>query len=61
MVNVLFPAHAVGMIVLPLMLFHQIQLMVCATLARRYLLQHDVRAELQGCSREPSLSGRAAR
>jgi len=36
MVNVLFPAHAVGLIVLPLMLFHQIQLMVCATLARRY-------------------------
>jgi len=60
MVNVLFPAHAVGMIVLPLMLFHQIQLMVCATLARRYLSQHDVRAELQGCSREPSLSTRAA-
>ncbi len=36
MVNVLFPAHAVGLIVLPLILFHQIQLMVCATLARRY-------------------------
>jgi sodium/bile acid cotransporter 7 len=36
MVNVLFPAHAAGMIVLPLILFHQIQLMVCATLARRY-------------------------
>jgi sodium/bile acid cotransporter 7 len=26
----------VGLIVLPLMLFHQIQLIVCATLARRY-------------------------
>jgi sodium/bile acid cotransporter 7 len=36
MVNVLFPAQAVGLIVLPLILFHQIQLMVCATLARRY-------------------------
>jgi sodium/bile acid cotransporter 7 len=26
----------VGLIVLPLMLFHQIQLMACAALARRY-------------------------
>jgi sodium/bile acid cotransporter 7 len=26
----------VGLIVLPLMLFHQIQLMVCAWLAKRY-------------------------
>ena len=39
MANVLFPAHAVGAIVLPLMLFHQIQLMVCAVLAQRYLRQ----------------------
>lgn len=36
MANVLFAGHAVGMIVLPLMLFHQIQLITCATLARRY-------------------------
>ena len=36
MANVLFDAHAVGAIVLPLMLFHQIQLMVCAVLAPRY-------------------------
>ena len=36
MAKVLFPAHAVGAIVLPLMLFHQIQLMVCAVLAQRY-------------------------
>ncbi len=35
-VNVLFPAHTVGVMLLPLILFHQIQLMVCATLARRY-------------------------
>ncbi|WP_310221952.1 bile acid:sodium symporter family protein [Sphingobium xenophagum] len=34
--GVLFPAAAVGPILLPLMLFHQIQLMVCAVLARRY-------------------------
>lgn len=36
MANVLFPAAAVGAMVLPLMIFHQIQLMVCATLAQRY-------------------------
>lgn len=36
MAKVLFAGHAVGAIVLPLMLFHQIQLMVCALLARRY-------------------------
>jgi sodium/bile acid cotransporter 7 len=34
--NVLFPAQAVGLMVLPLMLFHQVQLMACATIARRY-------------------------
>ncbi|GGP23083.1 bile acid:sodium symporter family protein [Silvimonas iriomotensis] len=34
--NVLFAGHAVGAIVLPLMLFHQIQLMTCAVLAQRY-------------------------
>ena len=36
MAKVLFPVHAVGAIVLPLMLFHQMQLMVCAVLAQRY-------------------------
>jgi len=36
MAKVLFPAHLVGATVLPLMLFHQMQLMVCAVLATRY-------------------------
>lgn len=36
MATVLFAGHNVGLIVLPLMLFHQIQLMACAALARRY-------------------------
>jgi solute carrier family 10 (sodium/bile acid cotransporter), member 7 len=36
MATVLFSAQTVGLIVLPLMLFHQIQLMTCAWLARRY-------------------------
>ncbi|WP_395825712.1 bile acid:sodium symporter [Collimonas sp.] len=36
MANVLFASHAVGMRVLPLMLLHQIRLMVCAMLAKCY-------------------------
>jgi sodium/bile acid cotransporter 7 len=36
MASVLFAGGSVGLIVLPLMLFHQLQLMVCAALARRY-------------------------
>lgn len=36
MAGVLFPAAAVGPIIVPLMLFHQMQLMVCAVMARRY-------------------------
>jgi sodium/bile acid cotransporter 7 len=36
MAKVLFAPQAVGAIVLPLMLFHQMQLMVCAVLAQRY-------------------------
>lgn len=36
MANILFPASAIGMIVLPLMIFHQVQLMVCSFIAGRY-------------------------
>jgi solute carrier family 10 (sodium/bile acid cotransporter), member 7 len=36
MANILFPAHMVGLVILPIMVFHQLQLMVCAMLARRY-------------------------
>lgn len=35
MAGVLFPAGSVGLIILPLMLFHQIQLIACAVIARR--------------------------
>jgi len=41
MANILFPAAMVGPIVLPLMLFHQIQLMACAYLARRFALRAE--------------------
>ena len=36
MATVLLAGQPVGLLVLPLMLFHQIQLMACAALARRY-------------------------
>lgn len=36
MAQVLFAGGALGALILPLMLFHQIQLMVCAVLAERY-------------------------
>jgi sodium/bile acid cotransporter 7 len=41
MAKVLFASHAVGAIVLPLMLFHQMQLMVCAVLAQRYARRQE--------------------
>ena len=41
MAKVLFPAQSVGAVVLPLMLFHQMQLMVCAVLAQRYARRVD--------------------
>lgn len=36
MAQVLFAGSSIGVLILPLMLFHQIQLMVCAALAQRY-------------------------
>jgi sodium/bile acid cotransporter 7 len=36
MAGVLFPPALVGPLIVPLMLFHQMQLMVCAVMARRY-------------------------
>ena len=42
MANILFPVATVGMMVLPLMIFHQLQLMICAVLARRYQKETQV-------------------
>lgn len=44
MANIIFSPSTVGLIVLPLMLFHQMQLMVCAALARRYGQRPEVTA-----------------
>lgn len=41
MASVLFSASAAGAIVLPLMVFHQLQLMVCAVIAQRYAARLD--------------------
>uniref|UniRef100_B0T6P2 Bile acid:sodium symporter n=1 Tax=Caulobacter sp. (strain K31) TaxID=366602 RepID=B0T6P2_CAUSK len=48
MANILFAGHAVGLVVLPLMIFHQAQLFVCATLARRYAARPRVEDALAG-------------
>lgn len=45
MAGVLFPAAQVGVVLLPVMLFHQIQLIACAMLARHY---GDQAAEQEG-------------
>ncbi len=41
MANILFPAITVGIIVLPLMIFHQVQLMVCSYITQRYKASYD--------------------
>lgn len=39
MANIIFAGQSVGAIVLPIMIFHQIQLMVCAVLAQQFARQ----------------------
>jgi sodium/bile acid cotransporter 7 len=48
MASVLFAGQSVGLVVLPLMLFHQLQLMVCAALARRYASEGAIAMERSG-------------
>lgn len=45
--TVLFAGH-VGLVVIPVMVFHQIQLMVCASLARRYAARRTAPDPLPG-------------
>jgi sodium/bile acid cotransporter 7 len=45
MAKVLFAGQPMGAIVLPLMLFHQLQLMVCAVIARRYAARPEASAD----------------
>jgi sodium/bile acid cotransporter 7 len=46
MAQVLFAGSTIGVLILPLMLFHQIQLMVCAVLAQRYAKRQESIAQL---------------
>ena len=46
MAQVLFAGSTIGLLILPLMLFHQIQLMVCAVLAQRYAKRSESIPEL---------------
>ncbi len=58
MASVLFGAQA-GLAVLPLMLFHQMQLMVCAVLAKRYAAQARAQAQAPADAGEPVHPGAA--
>jgi sodium/bile acid cotransporter 7 len=44
MAGILFAGHAVPLIVLPIMLFHQIQLFACTIIAQRYARENAARA-----------------
>jgi sodium/bile acid cotransporter 7 len=46
MAQVLFAGSTIGVLILPLMLFHQIQLMVCAVLAQRFANRPESIAQL---------------
>ncbi len=46
MAGALFAPAQVGMVILPLMIFHQLQLFVCAWLAGRYRVEHEASAAL---------------
>jgi sodium/bile acid cotransporter 7 len=48
MALVLFPAATVGLTMLPLMIFHQIQLVVCAVIASRLGRRADESAPTAG-------------
>jgi sodium/bile acid cotransporter 7 len=64
MANVLFAGPALGLIVLPMMIFHQLQLMACAALARRYataVAPALAPAAVGSQMREPYAAGLSAR
>jgi solute carrier family 10 (sodium/bile acid cotransporter), member 7 len=52
MATVLLAGQPVGLIVLPLMLFHQVQLMACAALAKRYAGTARPAAQVSGALAE---------
>ena len=60
MAGVLFPGPDLGMILLPTMLFHQMQLMVCAVLARRWAQEGKPEAKAPRAAIAPPLGAMAA-
>ncbi len=44
MAAILFPAAVAGVAILPVMLFHQMQLMACAVIAQRYAARDKTNA-----------------
>lgn len=57
MAKVIFASHAVGAVVLPLMLFHQVQLMVCSVLAQRWSARGVQEAHRPHPSKKPGATG----
>jgi sodium/bile acid cotransporter 7 len=53
--KVIFASHAVGAAILPLMLFHQMQLMVCAALAQRWGRHAEPSPSLASAGAKPLL------
>lgn len=51
MASVLFVGQPVGLIVLPLLLFHQIQLLVCAVIAQRYASKSHAEGDVETATR----------
>ena len=47
MAGILFAGHAVPLIVLPIMLFHQIQLFACTIIAQRYARENEAAAAIE--------------
>jgi sodium/bile acid cotransporter 7 len=58
MANALFAGASIGLVVLPLMIFHQLQLMACAALARRYARGGTLQRDPQAISQERDAHGR---
>ena len=61
MAGLLFAGPDLGMILLPTMLFHQMQLMVCAVLARRWAQEGKAEAEAPPAGRRAAAWGHGAR
>jgi sodium/bile acid cotransporter 7 len=51
MAGALFPPAQVGLVVLPLMLFHQLQLIVCAALAQAYARRSEAQSKSEELAR----------